>query len=312
MRIAETSIWCDAPRASGLSFVSHAHLPLHPRPSRLGGAAQPRAIATARTLALRTALGGKGPADRDVLTAPFARPFSLGRLRLELLPSGHVPGAAQLLIERAGRRVLYAGDVNPRRTRTVEPAQLRECDAILFDAPLARLVRSLPPREESEEALLFAVRRALDRGETPLLTGEPLGSAGEAAALLSEAGIRFRVHRQIAAVLRAYRRFDVPIATAPEKARPFSAASGAIERGEALIWPSGRPPPALAHLRKIEVALSDHGDLPSLVQFAKDAGARDVHLFASQLSDEVEGAFRARGLTVHVLRPPEQAPLFDS
>jgi putative mRNA 3-end processing factor len=326
VRIAGTSIGCDAPRVSGLSFVSHAHLPLRRR-GKLGqaGASQARVIATARTLALRGALSSEGEGERPgILVAPFSRPFALGRLRLELLPSGHVPGSAQLLVERPGRRLLYAGDVNPLSGRAVEPAQVRGCDALFFDAPLAPLVRALPPREEVEAALILEVRRALDEGKHPLVLAPALGGAGEVAILLEQAKVPFRAHRKIAALLSAYRRFDAPVEVAPARARRFE---GSLSPGEALLWPLELSPPALDGARRLHVSgealdpafapagsaafpLSDHGDLPSLIGFAKDTGARDVYLLAAQLTDEVARAFRARRLRVHALFAPEQTQLF--
>src|SRR5579859_6316960 len=104
VRIVGTTIWCDAPRRHQITFVSSSA-------RGLGDAGAGRLILTERTLAL---LGRA--AESDALVTPFGRPFALGRLRLELLPSGHLPGAAQLLVERPGksgaRRLLYAGDLN--------------------------------------------------------------------------------------------------------------------------------------------------------------------------------------------------------
>src|SRR5947209_6811821 len=89
VRVRGLSIWCDARKAHGLVFLSHAHVPIAPSLR-----ARARLIATERTLALYRAVSTP---PGEVLVTPFARPFSLGRARLELLPSGHLPGGAQLL-----------------------------------------------------------------------------------------------------------------------------------------------------------------------------------------------------------------------
>jgi hypothetical protein len=118
VRIAGTQIWCDAARRGRLCFLSHAKVKLAPR-------SQARVIATEATLA---AMGRRRPSD--ALVAPLGRPFAIGRARLELLPSGIAPGAAQLLVELPERRVLYAGGgVAPSPTQYGQ-AQLRACDAI--------------------------------------------------------------------------------------------------------------------------------------------------------------------------------------
>jgi hypothetical protein len=318
-RIAGTQIWCDAPRgpmAGAVCFVSHAH-------QRVvwPGSAQTRLLVHPRTLSLAAAIGTPAP---DALPSAFGRPFALGRLRLELLPSGHVPGGAQLLVEMpegAGvRRVLYAGDVNPVATRTAEPLQVRAADAVCLEATLAPLTvdQPLPPRAETERALMDAVQAALADGQVPVILAPALGGAGEVAALLLAAGIEVRAHRRIAAVLTAYQRLGIALAG---KVTRLRGAAGPA----AVLWPldAQHPPPVgnarrllvagqaldpafcAAHRADAAFALSDHGDLTSLVTFAADTGARDVYLTAG-LTDAVARTFAARKLRVHALARPAQ------
>jgi putative mRNA 3-end processing factor len=317
VQIEGTSIWCDARRRQQLCFVSHAHLPLTWR-----GDGRQRLLATERTLALRRALGGAVPAH--VLPSPFCRPFALGRLRLELLPSGHVPGAAQLLVEQPERTVLYAGDVNPLPGRIAEPPQVRACEALALEAPLAPLLSALPPRAEVEAQLVFAVRAALDDGVLPVVLAPSLGGAAEVAALLHEAGVPFRTHRRLSPMLSVLRAGGAPVGE-PATFRSTPTA------GEALLWPlearDAAPLRKLARARLLLAAgealapdaarrlgvhaafpLSDHGDLPSLVAYAQSSGARDVY-FTAGLTDEVERAFRVKKLRVHALLAPAQLPL---
>jgi putative mRNA 3-end processing factor len=319
-RVAGTQIWCDAPRspmAGAVCFVSHAH-------HRVSwpGSGQARLLVHPRTLALAAAAGA--PAS-DALPSAFGRPFAIGRLRLELLPSGHVPGAAQLLVDRPEGRVLYAGDINPTPTRTAEPLQVRAADAVCLEATLAPLTvgRPLPPRAEVERALVDAVRVALDEKKVPVVLAPALGGAGEVAALLLGAGIAVRAHRRIAAYLSAYDRLGIALGGAVSRLR------GWVE-DVAVLWPldAQHPPPidpgrarrllvsghaidpafTALHRADAAFALSDHGDLASLVTFASDVGARDVWLTAG-LTDEVASAFSARKLRVHALARPSQMPL---
>jgi hypothetical protein len=81
---------------------------------------------------MRRALGLPGG---DALVPRFGRPFALGRARLELLPAGGIPGAAELLVELGGWRGLYAGEL--ARQAGGEPVQVRACDALVVDAPEA-------------------------------------------------------------------------------------------------------------------------------------------------------------------------------
>ena len=119
VQIAGTRIWCDAPRAAGTCFLSGADV---------AARARGKIITTERT--------AQAPRHRRLVT-PYARPFAVGRARLELLPAGRLPGSAQLRVEIDGRAVMYAGRVSLAASRLAEPAQIRGCDELVVDAPCA-------------------------------------------------------------------------------------------------------------------------------------------------------------------------------
>ncbi|HXU71307.1 MAG TPA: hypothetical protein VN947_18365 [Polyangia bacterium] len=332
VRIGDTDVWCDARRCppSATAFVSHARAP------RLSGGADGRVITTERTRVLRAVeIVPRGQAG--MLVTPFGRPFALGRLRLELLPSGHLPGAAQLYIElddRERRRVAYCGPLNPAPGRFAEAPQVRAAEVLCIDAPLAASGRKLPPRAEAEAELVAAVERALADGATPVVLAPALGAAEEVAALLGAAALPLRVHPRIAAWIEAYGRLGLRVLAAPQ-AKLVRKFRGSPAKGEVVIWPLedrhaaaiGRlrtarlfaatgqalEPDAAARLRvEAAFALADHGDLPSLVAFARAAEARDVWL-TSGLSDASARAFAEAGISAHALtrrRPMQQMALF--
>jgi putative mRNA 3-end processing factor len=329
VRIGETSLWCDARRcpAEATAFVSHARAP------RLHGGVECRVITTERTRTLRSVEVTPRGQAAGMLVTPFGRPFALGRLRLELLPSGHVPGAAQLYVELDGRRVAFCGPLNPSPGRFAEAPQVRAAEALCLDAPLAACGRKLPPRAEAEAQLLAAVERALDDGMTPVVLAPALGGAQEVVALLGAAALPVRVHARIAAWVDAYARIGLSLATAPGIVKRFR---GSPAKGEVVVWPlEDRNAAAIGRLRTARLfaatgsaldpelaarlrvdaafALADHGDLPSLVAFARAAEARDVWL-TSGFSDAAARAFAAAGITLHALgarRPMQQMALFD-
>jgi putative mRNA 3-end processing factor len=331
VRIVDTNIWCDARRCpeSATAFVSHARAP------RLRGGAECRVVTTERTRVLRAVeIVPRGQAGGMLLT-PFGRPFALGRLRLELLPSGHVPGAAQLYVELDGverRRVAFCGPLNPSPGRFAEAPQVRAAEALCLDAPLAACARKLPPRAEAEAQLVDAVERALADGVTPVVLAPALGGGQDVVALLAAAALPLRVHARIAAFLDAYARLGLRVPTAPGGVRKFR---GTPSRGEVVVWPlEARNAAAIGRLRTARLfaatglalepdaaarlrvdaafALADHGDLPSLVAHARAAEARDVWL-TSGFSDAAARAFAAAGIAAHPLsphRPMEQMALF--
>lgn len=130
-RIAGTSIVCDGRGAAGdLLFLSCALV----RPTGRG-AVRPgqELLLTEATLA---GYGRRAEAWRGrALLAVFGRPFVLGALRLELVPTGFVPGAAALLVDGGGRRILYAGTLG-RAAGSADGSgpEVRAADAVCVDA----------------------------------------------------------------------------------------------------------------------------------------------------------------------------------
>ena len=320
VQLAGSVVWCDAARARDLTFVSHAHVGCRP--------AHRKVLTTERTLALLQALSpdgaGRGTRAGEVLVSPFGRPFSLGGLRLELFPSGHVPGAASLLVVDAdGRRVIYGGDVNSARSLG-EGAEVRGADVLVLEAPLATRHTLLPPRAELHALLVEKVRRAMEAGKRPVVLAPPLGVAQEAARVLGEAGVALRAHRRIHAVCQAYAPLGLAL---PAVARY----SGRVAAGEALLWPlePRRAPPPLVENRHI-IALSglalepallpalaadealplcDHADLAALVRYVRDTGARDVYLTFGH-GEPLSSALAPLGVRAFPLGPPRQMELF--
>jgi Cft2 family RNA processing exonuclease len=319
VRIGATNVYCDARRCprEAIAFVSHARAP------RLSGPSDVRLITTERTRTLRALeVTPRGQAAATLVT-PFGRPFALGRLRLELLPSGHVPGAAQLYVETdqsGGRRVAYCGPLNPEPSRFCETPQVRAAEALCIDAPLAPFLRRLPPRAESETALLAAVERALDAGQTPVVLAPALGASADVLALLGGAGLPLRAHPRIVAFAEAYARIGIAL-----RVPTLKRFRGSPARGEAVVWPlESRNAPAIARLKngrlfvaagialdpdcaaRLRVdaafALADHGDLPSLIAHARAAEARAVWL-TSGFSDEVARAFAEEHIVAFPLSP---------
>lgn len=140
MHLTGTPIWCDARRRRDVCFVSSA--------DRIGPG-HGQLIATPVTLAL---IGAK-----DQLGVPPRRPFTLGTLRLELIPSGRGVGAAALHVDAGDRSVLYAGAIRTTAQPALEGADVRAADAVVVASPLAEDVE-LPATSTAAERLASWVR----------------------------------------------------------------------------------------------------------------------------------------------------------
>jgi hypothetical protein len=308
---------CDAAAGTELVFLSHATtLGAHARRAvpRLGGARR-QLLATDLTLAL---LGPAG--DRlkgHALPAGYGRPFGLGDLRLEMFPSGFMPGAASLLCERGGRRVVYAGPIGAMH------ADVRAADALCIDATFGSAAFAFPAREKALAELGRAVREALARGEAPVVLVDPVGIAVEVGAALAAEGVGLAAHRTIVQGSLAYRRAGLP---APVLQR----FAGKIGAAEALLWPAtariparragARPPgiivisadadrAALAEPPAARVVFPTAADFSTLLRYVEATGAAEVALINAP-GDELAAALRARGMDAYTLGPPRQIELF--
>lgn len=326
IRIEGTHLTCDAHgSATDLVFLSHAQAVGAPRtrlPLRGGGRRE--LLVTEGTLAL---LGPAGQTLRKhALPAPFGRPFSLGELRVELFPSGHLPGAASLLVETEGRRALYAGTIRRERPAFgAEPCAVRRAEAVCLDATFGDPRFSFPPADEALAALCAFVEQAAAAGRAPVLLVAPFGVALDAAAALAGRGFSARGHRSTVAAAAAFRAAGVDTP-------PIARFAGKLGPREVLLWPpEGRDAPMLRALpgaafafvsgfsldpamrdrmaADVAIPLSNQSGHPELLAYLAETGAREVALhrgFAEGLAEELRG----RGYEAYALGPPRQMELF--
>jgi hypothetical protein len=173
VHLTDTAIWCDARRRRDVCFVSSA--------DRIGRAGHGQLIGTPLTLAL---VG----ADAGHLAVPLRQRFTLGQLRLELIASGRGPGAAALFVDRAGKRILYAGPV-----RTAEGAgdvaEVRACDTLIVAAPYGERRHRFPSLANAIAKTIAWTRGELERGKHAVLLVDTALDGFEVARVLAPHGI---------------------------------------------------------------------------------------------------------------------------
>jgi putative mRNA 3-end processing factor len=326
VRIQGTHIACDAlGGAEVLGFLSHAQALGALTPAQAaGGAGRHELLATEATLALLGPLGVR--LRRHALPAGFGRPFSLGEARVELFPSGHLPGSASLLVEVGGRRIVYAGSV-----RTEAPAfgataaELRPADALCIDGTFGDPRFVLPPPEEALARLLTFVQESLAARRPPVLLAPPYGTAMDAAVALTGAGFALRGHRSIVAAAAAFRaagasppaiaRFDGRLAAGevllwPPEAHGASLLARLVGRRLALVSGFSLDGDALAAVRaEVPIPLSNQSGYPQLLAYLDATGAREVAVFRGH-AEQLAARLRERGHDAYPLGPPRQMELF--
>lgn len=319
-------ITCDATGfPSDLIFLSHARA-LPPRgPAALTDARAGRRqiVTTEKTLQL---LGVAGDKLRGrTLPAAFGRPFNLGEQRIEVVPTGYLPGAASLLCEIDGRHLFYAGRFCPEPiVAGVEAFEVRHADAVCVDATFGDPLKVFPPRQQVVAQVRAFVQQAVADQKTPVLLASPFGALPALVIDLTLAGIPLRAHPRVAAVLTRLHNVCDGLPTVPRFA-------GKLALGETLLWPpEARDNAALQALAGLRLALVsgdatdptllsrmrvDHGfALTNMACFAEilaaieATGAREVALYHGA-AETLAVLLCGRGYKAYTVGPPRQMTL---
>jgi hypothetical protein len=322
VQIAGSVIACDASVGTDLVFLSHAPaLGVNARRAlpRLGGGRR-QVLTTDLTLALLGPAGDRLKAH--ALPAAYGRPFGLGDLRLEMFPSGFMPGAASLLCEQGGRRIVYAGPI------AAASSDVRAADALCIDATFGSEALAFPSRAQALADVGGAVRRVLGEGRTPVVLVDPVAIAVDVGAALAADRIGLFAHRSIVQAAAAFRQAGL---SAPALQR----FAGKVGQGEALLWPaSARVPPRRTGTRRlglilvsaeagrvtpgapgagdpdcVRVTFPTAADFAGLVRYVEATGATEVALVNAP-GDDLARALGTRGIDVYTLGPPRQIDLF--
>ncbi len=324
VRIRDSVLACDASGGSDLIFLSHAELIDGNDGDGTAARRLPRAragrrkiLTTDATLALSGAAGER--LRSHTLVAPYGRPFNLGGMRLELFPSGYGPGAASLLCEQAGRRLVYSGPVG------AIAAEVRIADALCLDGTFGSPRFTFPAIDEALASVVAFVTERVGAGQTPVILAHARGALLACADVLARAGVALRAHRAVMVAAASYRAAGVAV---PSLAR----FAGRLGAGEVLLWPAGaRDAPALRRLAapafvlasgsaadpaavdraRVEAAipLSTMADFAGLLRYAEETGAREVAVLHAG-DAELCQTLRARGIDAYAVGPPEQISLF--
>jgi putative mRNA 3-end processing factor len=311
-RLAGTALHIDAQRPRELGFVTHAHSD--------HVASHERTLATPTTLALMGI-----PRATGSIPCQYRTPFSLGELRLEALPAGHLPGSAQLLVEHNSTRILFSSDIYDGEQRFAEPLTVTRCDVLVVEATYGTVRHRFPSRKEAADQLCEEVERALEDGGTPLVLVEgSLGRAQEILAELAGDGHKLVVSKSIFRWNELYRRLGMAAADC----RRYG---GRPERGSVLVYPMrSRGLKGLSKIRRLVkiactgqvpaekachrlgvnrvVPFVDHADFDGLVRFVAACKPKKV-LTTHGYTEELAQALSERGFDAEPLVEPPQLSL---
>ncbi len=197
IHLKNTDLWFDSKKKAPLSFISSAGFNKFGRHKKI--------IATPETIRLL----GKKIRHSVVLPCPYRRPFSLGNVQVELLPSGSMLGSSQISVDFDGKKVVYTGDLGLRSSETSERAVPKHCDILIIKCTYGSPNYIFPPTDEVMESLRAFIYDSISSGQAPVLFVDQLGSAQELAKALGGEGYNLSLHRSIFDVVKIYEEFGI-------------------------------------------------------------------------------------------------------
>jgi hypothetical protein len=297
LHIADSILWLDSQLSGDLSFLSSA--------AALSQSKVPQVIATEETVKILEACRRKPHA----LVCQYNRPFSIGRLKMELLPSGSILGGASLYVETDKGRVLYAPCLQANSIATVRKMQVKKANVLILGAFHPDPSQSMPNRRKEKDRLTSAVKQHLSEGRTPAILCDPIATAQEITKLLNDAGIAVAVHPTIYRINRVYESFGSQLGQyavvgkrhsgprvliLPKSRRtngmlPIKDGAGPILTIEDAL-PQFRRDTSLAFTTKVmdTFYLSSHCDGPELKAIIQLVGPKELYFFGPYAKRYVE------------------------
>jgi Cft2 family RNA processing exonuclease len=192
-----TGLWFDSKKKAGLSFISNANVDKFTVPEKT--------IATPETVKFLE----KKIRKSIVLSCPYYRPFTLGNLQVELVPSGHMLGSSQMVVDKGEKTLVYTGDLNLKKLPTTEVAYLKKCDVLVMKSTFGLPEYIFPTFEESIKPLTKFIEDAFSSHSTPVILVEPMGIGQDIIKALGENGFKISLHKSINNVTEIYEDFGV-------------------------------------------------------------------------------------------------------
>ncbi len=282
VHVQGTVLWMDGFPPHGLGFLSNAHVRI--------------SQGTAKMVATKTTVALAGLPEHSVLISPYDRIFAIGKLDLELFPSGHIPGSAALLVRWDKGSFIYTGSFNPKGAAGEETCQVRRSDVLIMESRYGHPDFVFPQdRVEILESLVEKCKELVAVDRTPvLLVSRPLGKAQVIAEKLDKGGIPVQAHHRVTEGSRRLRKLGYPTGN-PRRLNTSKPVEGAVIwlatahkapslkklKNPIFILVSGEAirPQATSRLgAEDSVILSDDADFPSIVNYVERVGARRVAL----------------------------------
>jgi putative mRNA 3-end processing factor len=309
-----TDLWFDSQKKVQLSFISNANTNCIVSHEKI--------IATPQTIKLLE----KRIKNSVVLPCPFNHPFSLGRIQMEIIPAGYIPGSAQIVVEFDGKRIIYTGDFKLSPNETSEPIQIKKCDILIMKCRYGLPKYVFPSPQGVVESITDFVENSLLSGKIPVLLVETLGEAQDIIKILGNKGHKLSLHSSIYRTVKIYEEFGIRFSNY-ERFRPsqiegkvvlmpfFLRGSEVVERienkkiGVVMGWAIDKAFTKSLFKADEVFPLSNIAGYDELIQFVEIVKPKEVYLVYG-FSTEFARTLQKRGFNAKPLETPSQLKLF--
>lgn len=216
--------WIDPARAVDRAIITHGHAD-HAR------AGHGKVLATPETLGIMASRFGPQAGGQALR---YGERLALGDgITLMLLPAGHVLGSAQIVLEKAGTRIIVSGDYKRRPDPTCTPFEPLACDIFITEATFGLPVFRHPDTAGEIGKLLAALAANPDR--CIAVGAYALGKAQRVIAELRRAGhdAPLYLHGAMTALCDLYAAHGVALGDL----RPVGTLKGDALKGQIIIAP---------------------------------------------------------------------------
>lgn len=313
IHLKNTDLWFDSRGKVPLSFISNAGF------NKFGS--HKKIIATPQTIRLL----GRRARNSVILACPFARPFSLGKVQVELLPSGAMLGASQISVDLEGTKLVYTGDIRLRASETSDPVVTKHCDILVIKCTYGSPDYVFPPNEEVMESIRAFIDSSFSTGYRPVLLVNHLGNAQDLVKALGSGGYNLSLHKAIFDAVKIYEEFGIEFSNYERFDASnienkvllvpiFAKDSDELESiehkrtGVALGWALDRVSVKSAFGADEAFPLSDHAGFDELVKFVEIVKPKEVYA-VDGFNVEFSMTLKKRGFDAKPLEKPSQLKL---
>lgn len=309
-----TGLWFDSKKKAGLSFVSSANLQKFTPPEKI--------ISTPETIKFLE----KKIRKSIVLSCPYSRPFTLGSIQIELVPSGHMLGSSQIVVNKGERTLIYTGNLNLKSLPTTQKAAVRKCDVLVLKTRYGLPENVFPAFEESLKALDEFIEASFSSGATPVILTDALGIGQDIIKALGDSGYKLSLHQSIRRITKIYEDFgvhfgeyaslksgntDETVVIVPPDKIDSDEINIIKNKRLALITERGeeKTPPFHSELKADDVfSFSSHAGYNELLQYVEKVSPEKIYL-VDRHANEFAKTLEEKGYQAIALEKPTQLNL---